>query len=407
MPVLTARQIREEFPITKSCTYLDSAYWGPYPRRTAEAISDFVQQRSLKAYPFGRADRDRVFVDKVRSKVAGLLGASPEEIWFSRGTTEAINAVASALLKPGDEILVGGLDHPADYTIWANLADRGVVVRVVPQRDGQMDPADLARAVTPRTRAIGMCLVNTYNGCRQDLEALSRVAQDRGLYLLIDAIQGIGHLNIDLGKANVTMMSAGAYKWLCSPEGLGVAYVNKDVIGKIIPQTAHFYGIQPGDGGWSPFLSRLFEHGLAGDGPQEISPGTLSYPDSAVRLEISPSVVSLIGLNEMADLVNEFGGMAAVESRVLHLATQLRSRAQEHGHTVISPSDRPRMSGITSVAIPRATEFAEFAKKRGIHVLPQKSPTSPELIVRVSPHIFNDDSDIDTLVDALDDFRKS
>lgn len=406
MSVLTPGQVRSEFPITESCTYLDSAYWGPYPRRSAEAISDFVQKRSTTAFPFGRADQDRVFVDEVRSKVAGLLGASPEEVWFPRGTTDALGTVAAALLNPGDEILVGGLDHPADYTVWANLAERGILVKVVPQRDGCMNLEDLEGAIGPKTRAIGMCLVNTYNGYRQDLEEMSRLAGEHDLYLLVDAIQGIGHLSIDLGKTNVTMMSAGAYKWLCSPEGLGVAYINKQVVEDIVPHNAHFYGIEPGSGGWASFIPKIFEYGSSGAGPQEIPSGTLNYPNSAVRLEISPSVISLIGLNQMADLLNEFGGMGAVEARVISLSTHLRSVAQEHGHSILSTSDPQYMSGITSVVVPNSDEFASFAKRRNIHIRERPATPIGSAAVRVSPHIFNDESDIETLVDALDDYRK-
>jgi len=404
---LTSLQIRDEFPITQACTYLDSAYWGPYPRRSAEAISDYVRKRSTTAFPFGRADQDRVFAGEVRSKIAGLLGVAPEEIWFPRGTTDALGTVAAALLAPGDEILVGGLDHPADYAVWANLAERGIRVKVVPQRGGRMNPEDLERAITAKTRAIGICLVNTYNGYRQSLDALSRIAGEHELYLLLDAIQGIGHLRIDLHKSNVTMMSAGSYKWLCSPEGLGVAYINRDVIGNVVPHNVHFYGIEPESGGWASFIPRILEYGTSGLGPQEIPSGTLNYPASAIRLEISPSIVSLVGLNQMADLLNEFGGMGSVEARVISLSMYLRSVAQEHGHSILSTSDPEHMSGITSVLVPSAPGFAEFAKRRNIHIRERPATPIATDAVRVSPHIFNDKSDIDMLVEALNDYRSS
>ena len=402
---LTSETIRAEFPVTSSYTYLDSAYWGPYPRRTSEAISDYVSQRSTTAYPFGRAEEDRVFVDGVRAKVATLWGVDPSEVWFPKGTTDAIGSVASALLKPGDEILVGGLDHPADYTVWSNLAERGITVTVVPQRDGRMDPSDFERAITPRTRAMGACLVNTYNGYRQNLEALSRVAGDHDLYLFLDAIQGVGHLSIDVAGTNVTMMSAGCYKWLCSPEGLGVAYLNKDVAGEIIPHTAHFYAYEPRGNDWESFIREIFAIGASGSGPRQIPPGALEYPDGANRLEVSPSVISLIGLNQMADLLIEFGGMQAVEERVLSLAVNLRVAAQEHGHQVFSPPEPEGMSGITSVGVPDALDFQDFAKGRGVHLCPRPASPIAGEAVRVSPHFFNNEDDIGKFVETLDDYR--
>jgi selenocysteine lyase/cysteine desulfurase len=402
--VLTPDSVRAEFPITASCTYLDSAYWGPYPKRTAAAISEYVERKSESAFPFGRVDAERVFVDSVRSKVADLLGATPEEVWFPRGTTDALGTVAAALLKPGDEILVGALDHPADFAVWANLAERGIQVRVVPQRDGRMNPEDIEDAIASNTRAIGMCLVTSQNGYRQDIEALSRLAGDHGLYLFLDAIQGIGHLAIDVRETNVTMISAGSYKWLCSPEGLGVAYVKRDVVSDIIPNNVHFYGMGPGDGGWSSFLEKVLEYGVSGQGPQTIPPGTLEYPDAAIRLEISPSIISLIGLNQMCGLLSEFGGIAAVEERVLSLAARLRVVVQEHGHRVLSPPEPAGMSGITCVVVPSALGFQEFAKERGVHVRARvTTPLGPEA-VRVSTHFFNNENDIDQLVLALDEY---
>lgn len=404
--MLTPESLRAEFPITASCTYLDSAYWGPYPKRTAGAISDFVRRRSDTAFPFGRADQDRVFVNGVRSKIADLLGVSAEEVWFSKGTTDAISTVASALLKPGDEILVGGLDHPADYAVWANLAERGIQVTVVPQQDGRMEPDDVDHAVTEKTRALGMCLVNTYNGYRQDIDALSRIAGDHGIYLFLDAIQGMGHLSIEVAETNVTMMSAGSYKWLCSPEGLGVAYVKREVVEDIVPHNVHFYGFEPRGSDWSSFLANIFEYGVSGNRPRRITPGTLEYPDAAIRMELSPSIVSLIGLDQMADLLLEFGGMAAVEKRVLSLAAQLRVAVQEHGHRVLSPPEPSGMSGITCVIVPRADGFQEFAKDRGVHVRARPAtPLGPEA-VRVSTHFFNNESDIGKLVETLDAFSK-
>lgn len=401
---LQPSDIRQEFPITARCVYLDSAYWGPYPARSVRAMSEFARRRSEIPFPDGRADAERKIVDQVRRRIGKLLGVSEQEIWFPRGTTDAINAAASALLKPGDEILVGGLDHPADYTIWGNLADRGIAVQIVPQRDGHIEPGDIESSIGPRTRAIGMCYVNTYNGYRQDLTALSDIASHHGLYLFLDGIQGLGHLDIPLSESAVSVMSAGAYKWMCSPEGLGIGYIRHEIIDQVLPHSVHFYGVEPSFGDWRAFLTGVFESKSARESPITLRPGSIKYPADARRLEISPPVMSLLGLSEVADLMLEFGGMRAVEHRALGLASELRMTVQEHGHRVLSDSSPSSMSAITSVAVASGVGFAEFAKGRNIHVLPQLSPTHGSDAVRVSTHIFNDSSDIHELVRALDDY---
>ena len=407
MALLTPQQVRVEFPITRSCTYLDSAYHGPFPTRAASAMQEFVAGKSERPFPNGRQDVVLERVTAIRKKVAALLGVSSEEIWFPKSTTEAQLIVASALLRPGDEILVGGLDHPSNYTIWSHLAGKGVRVTVVPHREGRMDSADIDRAVTPQTRAIGMCLVNTYNGYRQDLTPLCRIARKHDLYLILDAIQGVGHLDIDLGSGNVTSIAAGAYKWLCSPEGLGIAYLNRKVFDRVTPDRVHFYNADAsGPEGWRGLIGGMFEHGFAHDAPFQLQPDAVTLSADARRLEAAPSVVSLVGLEAVVDLMAEFGGMGAVERRVLDLTSKLRAALQEHGHTVLSYPEPASMSGITSVQVPDGPGFADFAKARNVHVPAQMATKPGAQAVRVSPHFFNNEDDIEALVDSMDEFRK-
>ncbi len=368
-------------------------------------MQEFVAGKSERPFPNGRQDVVLERVAAIRAKVAALLSVSPEEVWFPKSTTDAQAIVAHALLKPGDEILVGGLDHPANYTIWSHLAGRGVKVTVVPHRGGHIDPADLDRAVTPATRAIGMCLVNTYNGYRQDLAPLCRIARERGLYLLLDAIQGAGHLDIDLSSGDVTLVAAGAYKWFCSPEGLAVAYLNRRVVDKVEADRVHFYNADAaGPEGWRGLISGIIEHGFAHDAPFQLSPDAVKLRAEARRLESAPSILSLIGLEAVVDLMTEFGGMDAVERRVLGLTAKLRASLQEHGHTVLSDPDPARMSGITSVQVPDSEGFAEFARSRNVWVVPQMGIVPGAQAVRVSPHFFCNGDDIAALVDVMDTY---
>lgn len=398
MTPLTSQQVRSEFPVTRNSTYLDSAYHGPYPARAATAIQEFVAGKSRRPFPDGRQDVILQRVEAIRAKVAQLLDVAVEEVWFPKSTTDAQAAVANALLGPGDQIVVGGLDHPANYAVWATLAGRGVKVTVVPQRDGRIDVADIEHALTPAAKAIGMCLVNTYNGYRQDLGALGRLSRKHGLYLILDAIQGMGHLDIDLSSGDVTSMAAGAYKWFCAPEGLAIAYLNRKVVDSITPERTHFYNA---DVDWKGMIGGLFTH----DRPFDLKPELVALRNDARRLESAPSVISLVGLEAVVDIMAEFGGMQAVQKRVLELGSKLRASLAEHGHGVISDPDAAHMSGITSVQMADGRAFAEFAKARNIHVLPTMATKPGAEAVRVSTHFFNDEQDIDALVAAMNDFR--
>ena len=400
-------EIRREFPVTQVCAYLESAYHGPFPASGARAMSSYVERWSLQPYPDGRVDEWLEWAEVVRAKVAGLLRVAPEEILFTRSTTDGLHLVASSLLEPGDEILVGGLDHPADYITWMHLADKGIEVTLVPHRDGGMAIEDLAAAIGPKTRAVGLCLVNTYNGYREDLEGLSRLCSERGLYLLLDGIKAVGHLDIDLETSDVTVLSAGVYKFLCSPEGLGIAYVNKRVLDNIAPGVPHLYKVRLRDEpGWGSFTSRIFSRGYAGEGPQALAPDSLDYPPDTKRLETSMNFLALAGLEAMVDLLEAAGGMAAVERRVLELSVYLRASVQEHGHAVLSSQVPENLSGMTLVGVSDADQFVSYCEERDIWVRPGTS-LRDEQAVRVSPHIFNNEEDIDRFTEALDSFVAS
>ena len=406
MNPLTPEQVRAEYPVLQTTTFLDCAYKGPFPTRSARAMRDYIEARHHRILPDGRRNGRDERIQDTRVKVAPLLGVSPDDVWFPRSTNDALCIVANMLLKPGDEILVGGLDHPSNYGMWAHLAGRGIEVTVVPHRGGHVEVGDLEAAVGPRTRAIGMCLVNTYNGYRQDLEELDDLAGRRNLYLLVDAIQGTGHLNLDLGRTpNVTVLSAGVFKWLCSPEGTGIAYLNREVLADAVPDTAYYSGMESTvEGGWGGLIDRMFRFGYENAGPQPLSSDIIRYRDDARRMDLSLTSLSLTGLGAMASLVRDFGGIAAVEQRVLGLAARLRSSLQEHGHTVLSDPDPRYASGITSVEVEDAAAFAQFCEERNIWVLARPSKEGSQA-VRVSTHFFNNEDDIAVFTEAMDEFR--
>ena len=282
-----------------------------------------------------------------------------------------------------------------------------------------MSVEDLASAVGPKTRAVGMCLVNTYNGYREDLESLSQLCSERGLYLLLDGIKAMGQLDVDLRSSNVTVLSAGVYKFLCSPEGLGIAYVNKQVPNDITPGTPHLYHVSPDDSaapgwgvgsGWGKFTNQFQRWGHEGAGPQVLEPDSLHFPATTRRLETSMNFLALLGLEAMVDLLINVGGMEAVERRVLELSAYLRETVQEHGHTVMSSQTRENWSGTTLIGVSDSNKFVSYCESRGIYVRP--GSTLPGKFgdkqgIRVSPHFFNNNEDIDKLTEALDSFVES
>lgn len=406
MTRLTPEQARAEFSVLQTETFLDWSYKAPYPARSVRAMLEFMERRHTSILPDGRGDGRPDSFERIRSKIARLLGVSSDEVWFPQSTNDGLYKVARMLLRPGDEILVGGLDHPSNYMNWMHLTNHGVNVRVVPHRDGRMVLADIEAAVGPKTRAVGLCLVNTYNGYRQDIKELGDLARRRDLFLLLDAIQGIGHLNIDLSSGDVTAMSGGVFKWLCSPEGTAVGYLNRDVANGHVPDQVYYMNAEfVFDDESTDVIDRMFRYGYESTGPQPLHGGDFKLAEGARRMEQSPTLLSLTGLEAVVDMFVEFGGMSVIERRVMSLTTHLRSELKEHGHLVLSSPEPEHMSGIASVAVSDAQAFTAFLQERRIWVLAQKAATQGREAVRVSTHFFNNIDDIALFIEAADDFR--
>jgi cysteine desulfurase/selenocysteine lyase len=399
----SVEEIRGDFPVADTCAYLDNAYVGPLPSCGFTAMSGYLERWHRQAYADGRFPEWMAHAEQVRAKVGQLLGASSDEIFSSRSTTDGLISAANGLLRPGDHLLLGGLDHPADYAAWLQLRPRGIDVTVVRNRGGRMLVDDFATALTPRTRAIGVCLVNTYNGHRLDLAGLSELCRQEQVHLLVDGIQTVGCVDLNLGQFGVSVLSAGAYKWLCSPHGLGITYVNRRLAGTLAPASAWWPNVRPaGQDDWGGYIRQL-----VADGDEAIAASSplpkLTFADGARQLESSLNFLSLYGLEAVVDLFLRVG-MANVERRVLGLTDYLCEQVRTVGGEVLSPRDAHERSGIVSVGVPDAAGFAQLCAERKIHVLPQHRVgrgSGYARAIRVSPHCYNNEADIDTFAAAL------
>src|SRR5215207_1937172 len=169
----TAALRRAEFPWADETLYLNHASIGPLPERTRLALEAFNRRRAM---PFQLPDRDLfATLTESRRQLAGLIGATPEEIALTVNTSFGLGVVARALpLRPGDVVLVSDREFPANVYPWIRLREIGVDVELVPTAaSGWPDEARLLeRLEDPRVRALAVSLVQFSNGYRVDLAAL-------------------------------------------------------------------------------------------------------------------------------------------------------------------------------------------------------------------------------------------
>src|SRR5262247_3901670 len=167
--------VRREFPVTKRMLYFDSAHQTPLAASVRAALNDFYSEGYENAGPkplwLGR-------IEKTRERVAKLLGAVPDEIAFTKNTSEGLNIAANAIpFQPGDNVLMVEGDHPNNAYAFLNLRRKGVEVRFLPLQDETAGAETFVGRIDARTRAISLSHVTFHAGHRFDIEGIGKLAR--------------------------------------------------------------------------------------------------------------------------------------------------------------------------------------------------------------------------------------
>ena len=367
---------RREFPVAEHWAYFDHAAVAPLPRRSADAVREWLddqERHGVVHWPdWGRK------VEQARADVARLINADVSEIAFIPNTTHGIGLIAEGYpWRAGDSVVTAAEEYPSNLYPWMNLADRGVTLRTVPTRpDGRIWVDDLAAAIDGSTRVLTISHVEFASGFRNDLDALSELCRDRGIALFVDAIQGLGPLTIDVKRTPIDFLAADGHKWLLGPEGAGLLFVRRDWVERLRPIGVGWKSVtgsynDPGAGfTLKPDASR-WEGGTFAMAPLQAFARSVS-----LFLEIGPDLVS---------------------RRILDRAEAVREIARSAGWTVHGSARPEDLAGIVALEKPGIDPdaFAHGLRSRGIALASRRGR------VRVSPHIYTDDDDLDRLRSAL------
>ena len=223
--------------------YLDNAATSQKPRQVIDAISRFYTSENANIHRglHYLSERATTAYDAAREKVARFLGAgSPSEIVFTRGTTEAINLVAQSWgrsnLRPGDEVLVTGMEHHANLVPWQLVCEQtGATFRAVPITDrGELDLDAFDRLLSDRTRLFAVGHVSNALGTVNPVRELAARARARGAVVLVDGAQSAPHMPIDVTDLACDFFACSGHK-LFGPTGIGVLYGRKAILDGMPP----------------------------------------------------------------------------------------------------------------------------------------------------------------------------
>ena len=229
-----AQTMRERMPIAEEFAYFDHAAVAPLSGRAANAMATWLQQAAEQGdalWPQWASE-----VENTRNLAAELLGTSSQQIALVPNTSMGINIVAHGFpWNSRDNIVTLSNEFPANQYPWMNLRDQGVEVRVVEVKDVAVDIQQILDTCDDRTRLITVSWVSFCTGYRMQLEELIAAAHARGIFVFLDAIQGIGVFPLDVEQLDVDFVAADGHKWMLGPEGAGIFYLKQSHLDLLRP----------------------------------------------------------------------------------------------------------------------------------------------------------------------------
>lgn len=370
------KAIRSLFPVTGKYIYMNHSAVCPLSTRVRDAMNGLVGDVTVNG-SVNYNDWLETY-ERTRESAARLVNARPHEIAFMRNTSEGISAVANGIAwREGDNVVSCNVEFPANVYPWMRLREeRGVQIKLAEERAGRIDTDELLSKVDDRTRVVTISWVQFGSGFRSNLARIGKFCRERDIIFVVDAIQGLGGLNLDVERDDVDAFAADAHKYLLGPEGAALLYVSDRVIDRIKPTVL----------GWTSVKD--YENHLD---------YKLDYRDGALRFECGTlNSAGVYGLGAAIDLFLEVGA-EEIETYLLGLTDYLSEKLTGRGYNVFSS----RRAGEASAVV---TCTHEKYSARELHrvLLARNIITAPRVgRLRISPHFYNTRDEVDALIDGL------
>lgn len=375
---MTVESIRTLFPHTERFNYVNHASTGPLSRRVVDALNRYIEERHLTKvenyFDF------QPIIEETKTKIARLLHTFPERVEFMPNTSSALGVLASGIRwSPGDRIAIPACEFPANVYPFMNLRKQGVEVDFIRHRDGTYDLEDILRALTPRTRLLSLSWVQFLSGFKTDLTAVGSLCRDRGIIFCVDAIQGLGALEINVEASGVDFLASGGQKWLMATQGIGILYESEKLQEQIDPPAGWLHG--PVD--WDNF----FEYELA------------FHPD-ARRFRVGTlNNLGITSLHAALGLYLE-AGPGWCQEQILARSRELADGLEMLGLERYGTPDPEHASGIVTVRHEQAEGLFNFLKAKGIIACLRNR------MLRFSPTYYNSSDEMAAIVDNIAEFEK-
>jgi len=390
MTITSLEQLRDEstrlkaFPVASNGVFMAHAGVTALPRAVADAVIDYTNQSAESHQEFGDVLRR---INHARVTSAKMIGAKSQEIALLGPTSLGLSLFALGLpWEEGDEILCYLDDYPANVYPWKDLERRGVkVVYLQPNSPGEITPELVDAAMTPKTRLVALASCHFLSGYRIDVDAIGQVVHNNGALFSLDAIQTIGAF--DTKVDHVDFLSADSHKWMLGPLTAGIVYVKEE----------HFDLLRPALlGAWNV------------KSPNFITQDGVDFEPTARRYE--PGVLNcagIFGMNAALEMILSVG-IDQISQRLLSLKERIVDELIRRDFQVYGPKGGKAASSITTFGRENTDMEGLFKHWEAQGVTASfRHDREGKPLLRLSPHFYNMEEEIDRVFGSLDEFLNS
>ena len=381
-------RLRGETPGVGHRVHLNSAGAGLMPRAVLETVKDHLDlEARIGGYEAKASEKDRI--EAAYTSVARLIGAQKPEIAFVENATVAWqHAFFAQDLKEGDRILTAEAEYAANYIAYLQMQKRtGCVIDIIPNDEsGAADPQALEKMIDGKVKLIAITWVPTNGGLVNPAAEIGRIARAHGIPYLLDACQAVGQMPVDVEELGCDFLAATGRKFLRGPRGTGFLYVKAERLERL-----------------EPFMLDMF-------GAEWTAPDVYEMRPDARRFETWESSLALhLGLGAAADYALD-AGLDAIQARAFSLGKILRNGLGEIPGVSVHDIGAQKCAIVTFSHESVAADAIKAALGEQNINVSVSGPTSTLLdarardlpdLVRVSPHYYNIEDELETFLGAL------
>jgi len=368
---------RDEFPILKKSTYLISNSLGAMPKSVYDRMHEYADtwaNLGVKAWQ----EKWWELSLQTGNLIAKLIGAGQNEITMHPNVSLIQSIVISSFNFEGkrNKVVYTDLEFPSDMYVYQGFAkNRGAEIKIIKSEDGFIPPTEkLIEAIDVNTLLVPVSHVLFKNAYKIDIKSIVEKAHSVGALVVLDAYHSVGTVEVDVNDLGVDILMGGVLKWLCGGPGGAFLWVKSELRKKLEPEIT----------GW-----------LAHSNPFDFEK-EMKYTNSAYRfMNGTPTIPSFYAAQEGPKIISQIG-MDKIRNKSIHQTGIIIEKAEAAGYKINTPKDPNLRGGTVSIDMPNSFDISNELLSRNIMI-----DFRPGVGIRIAPHFYNTDEEIDILFDAI------